>query len=986
MKKQLLALFTLSAISISVCSAQAIMYGMTTGGGTGGGGTIFQTDFTGAAFRNDYSFYNEASSPRSTLVQATNGLLYGLTNYGGAGNSGIIFSYDTSTSTYTDLYDFAGGAEGSSPNCSLIQATDGLLYGTTSYGGAYNAGVIFSYNITTGIETKLYDFGNVSTDAQAPYGSLYQATDGLLYGVTEGGGVNGSGAIYSYNTTTGIETKLYDFGNLNDGSYPYGSLIQASNGLLYGTTSEGGAYSTGIVFSYNTVTSTETDLHDFGNGTDGSYPQAAVLQVTDSLLYGTTEEGGVYYGGTLYSYNINSGVETDLYDFGNNADGSNPMCQLAQATNGLLYGTTFFGGINYYGTIFSYNISTATEATIHDFGIGTDGIYDAAAVLQASNGVLYGLTEGGGTANQGMLFSYNIGTLGYADLHNFGSGSTGKGPYGAVVQATNGLLYGLTSSGGNYGGGTLFSYDTNTGLVTALHHFGSSIDGSYPTGTLIQATDGLLYGTTEEGGPYYGGVLFSYDPVAASYTALHFFGGTNDADIPYGSLFQASNGLIYGMSEAGGTNDNGVIYTYNPTTKVETVVYNFGNIPYGQSPDGSLMQASNGLLYGTTDDEGGTYSEGTIFSFDPTSNTYTDLHSFGSGLDGTQPLADLVEANGALYGLTNSGGIYSAGIMFSYNITTTAYTDIHDFGGGTDGLAPYFNSLILGTDTALYGMVPYGGVYDSGMIFRYDLTTTAYSDIHDFTGNYGDYPFGNLYEVDTVSAINVSPSASICNGSSTVLTAIGGGSGTYTWQPSTGLNTTTGSSVIASPSVTTTYTVTTKTGSNTLSATDVVTVLSAPNKPSITISKTGDSLVSSAGSYNQWYFNGQPITDSTRQVLVIKGHSKGLFSVTVTNPANGCGTSSDSTTSINQLSLSDDQLSIYPNPTNSAVFVKINAAALNINNWSLELKDVLGRTLYTRSSLSYSNTIDLSNLPDGLYFIAVATTTGRTVFKVVKQN
>lgn len=229
-----------------------------------------------------------------------------------------------------------------------------------------------------------------------------------------------------------------------------------------------------------------------------------------------------------------------------------------------------------------------------------------------------------------------------------------------------------------------------------------------------------------------------------------------------------------------------------------------------------------------------------------------------------------------------------------------------------------------------------------------------------------------------------STSQSVCSGQSATLTA--SGFANYTWSPSSGLSATTGSSVVANPSINTVYTITGSDASGcSAMVSDTVLIIPAPNKPTITVSVTGDTLISSATSDNQWFFNDKPIPDSTRQVLIIKGHTHGWYYVVVTNPANGCTTISDSTTSINQLSPLSEQLSIYPNPTNSSVFVKINSLASNTNSWSLQLIDVLGQTLFTKASLNYNNEIDLSDLSTGVYFITIINKTGRVVFPVVKQ-
>jgi len=269
---------------------------------------------------------------------------------------------------------------------------------------------------------------------------------------------------------------------------------------------------------------------------------------------------------------------------------------------------------------------------------------------------------------------------------------------------------------------------------------------------------------------------------------------------------------------------------------------------------------------------------------------------------------------------------------------------------------------------------------DTSQVFTYTVTPTA--------------PLGCAGASAQVSVV-VGPSGVldvepqfpvICSGAGVMLYVNGGGTG-FTWSPATGLSATTGDSVLANPTAQTTYTVVGKDSLGCASVgTDIVGVIPAPNKPTITISVTGDSLISSAGSYNQWYFNGVPLQDSTGPVLVIKGHARGWYEVTVTNPANGCTTTSDSTTSIDQLSAFSEQLSIYPNPTGGAVIIKINSLALNVNEWSLQLTDVLGRTLLTIPSLNYSNNLSLSNLPDGVYFITIINDNKRAVFPEIKQE
>jgi len=312
---------------------------------------------------------------------------------------------------------------------------------------------------------------------------------------------------------------------------------------------------------------------------------------------------------------------------------------------------------------------------------------------------------------------------------------------------------------------------------------------------------------------------------------------------------------------------------------------------------------------------------------------------------------------------------YVSNLQFTNNLIYSCITKTDTAIAIPSNVTPFsiiWNTIPQQTDDTAIGLTP--GTYVASIIIPVTADT-----IYDTV----------IVKAEGSDSINVNNPA-VCKGEVTTLIATGGQS--YSWYPATGLSATTGSSVVANVSITTKFNVIGSSNGCRDTVQALVTVNPAPNKPTITVSVTGDSLISSAGSYNQWNFDGTAINDSTRNILIIKGHIRGYYSVTVTNPANGCTTTSDSTTSINQLSIISDQLSIYPNPFNNYITVKINSSAQHVNEWSLQLTDVLGRTLYTEPSLNYSNEIDLANLPAGVYFIIVTGNTARAVLPVVKQN
>ena len=345
----------------------------------------------------------------SALIQATDGNFYGTTNGGGAYYIyGTIFKM-TPSGTLTTLYSFCPQpepycADGASPDAGLLQATDGNFYGITAQGGTRNnAGTVFKIT-PSGTVTTLYSFcpQYPCIDGDTPGGGLMQATDGNLYGAAGMGGVYNNGTLFKI-TPSGTLTTLYNFCpqyNCAGGASPNGPLLQGSDGNLYGTTYQGGlSILYGTVFKV-TLAGALTKLYDFcsqPNCTDGSNPNGGLVQATDGNFYGTTSAGGASGGGTVFRISP-SGVLTTLYSFcypPNCPDGSGPGGGLVQATDGNFYGTSGIGGgAQNDGTVFKLT-PAGTLTTLHSFD-ETDGARPMGGLLQATDGNLYGTTSSGG--------------------------------------------------------------------------------------------------------------------------------------------------------------------------------------------------------------------------------------------------------------------------------------------------------------------------------------------------------------------------------------------------------------------------------------------------------------------------------------------------------------------------------------------------------------------------------------------------------------
>jgi uncharacterized repeat protein (TIGR03803 family) len=385
------------------------------------------------------------------LIQGTDGNLYGMTDTGGAGGGctggcGTIFKI-TASGAFTTLYNFCSQvncADGDHPfGGALIQATDGNFYGTTLYGGINSScksgngcGTVFKIT-ASGELTTLHSFG--LDDGQYPQGGLVQGTDGNFYGVTVFGGTSqfcvsyygltGCGAIFKI-TPRGTLTTLYSFcpagRNCADGENPFG-LVQGSDGNFYGTTGAGGTDRLGTVFKI-TPTGHLTSLYSFcpeTSCTDGYMPQAGLVQGRDGNFYGTTYLGGINQAGTIFKITP-SGSLTSLYSFCSDpstcTDGESPYSALIQATDGRFYGTTYDGGDNSNGTLFSIT-PTGALTTLYRFPNVSTGASPAAALVQDTSGEFFGTTAG-------ELIGANATIFGL---------STGLGPF-VKPQTTSGMV------------------------------------------------------------------------------------------------------------------------------------------------------------------------------------------------------------------------------------------------------------------------------------------------------------------------------------------------------------------------------------------------------------------------------------------------------------------------------------------------------------------------------------------------------------------
>src|SRR5258706_12533377 len=220
--------------------------------------------------------------PEAGFLLGRNGLLYGTTSTGGASGKGEVFRLNSQTGAVTVLHSFAG-SDGASPEAPLTLGPGGKYYGTTTFGGANNFGTVFSIT-ASGTFKSLHSFSGAG-DGQNPSAGFALGSDGALYGVTYG-------TIFKI-TASGTFTKLSDV------APSLGSLLLAADGNMSGTTVAGGGVNLGSVFNL-TPAGVVTVLHSFDGG-DGANPEAGLVQASDGKLYGTTVFGGRHGEGSIFS-------------------------------------------------------------------------------------------------------------------------------------------------------------------------------------------------------------------------------------------------------------------------------------------------------------------------------------------------------------------------------------------------------------------------------------------------------------------------------------------------------------------------------------------------------------------------------------------------------------------------------------------------------------------------------------------------------------
>jgi uncharacterized repeat protein (TIGR03803 family) len=335
-------------------------------------------------------------------------------------------------------------------------------------------------------------------------------------------------------------------------------VTPAGGGGFYVATDGGGASNLGTL-SLIRKDGTSQVLHSFIGGSDGQNADGAPTGGSDGYIYGPTQFGGGSGCGTIYRYSPTSGAYNQLYAFKCAPDGAFPFAGLTAIGDGFI-GTSYDGGSDddgslIYGSPDGWGSSCSFSAT--------DGAHPYASFLIGSDGnTFYTVATMGGSANLGTLMSFDR-NCHPTVIHSFSGGSSdGATPYGSLLFYKN-FLYGTTSGGGGPGLGTVFKVKLDGSVYSVLHQFQgifNNSDGSFPhSGLTLNKVDGMLYGTTINGGNSSdNGTVFKIDPKSGAETVVHAFSGSDGAH-PYGNLY-IKKGTVYGTTLAGGASNLGVVF------------------------------------------------------------------------------------------------------------------------------------------------------------------------------------------------------------------------------------------------------------------------------------------------------------------------------------------------------------------------------------------------------------------------------------------
>ncbi len=359
-------------------------------------------------------------------------------------------------------------------------------------------------------------------------------------------------AVFSPTRAVAQPTTLKVF-TTADGSAPVAPLAIRADGVMFGATSSGGANGLGTIYRVNADGSGYTVLKHFAEA-DGYNPTGGLLIASDGRLYGAATWGGMNNRGTLFRLEADGSNFTVLRALDSIADGQNPIAGLAEGPDGKLYGAASLGGPD-WGTVFRLNTDGTGFTRLRSFGPGVgdaNGTRPYGTPAFGPDGRIYGTTwTGGSAAGQGVIYRMNADGSNYSVIFTFTGSATGEQPYAGVRVAADGTLYGTTNFGGAYGGGVVYRVNPSGSGFIVVRHLNSNAEGNGPFYAVPALLAGRLFATAGFNGAGGAGSVISMSLTGADFKVENNFSGANGAN-PLSGVRVGPDGFLYGLARNGG--------------------------------------------------------------------------------------------------------------------------------------------------------------------------------------------------------------------------------------------------------------------------------------------------------------------------------------------------------------------------------------------------------------------------------------------------
>lgn len=684
------------------------------------------------------------------------------------------------------------------------------LIGSIRAGGPSNSGLLLTLDPSNdSVKRRAYFTQEVDPDdytASTPGNQRIVKIDNKIYFVARTGTsdtADNAGAVIEYDISTD-EAQVYSH-TIEVGNTPEG-LLQLANGRVLGT-SLGGNFGLGAVYEFFPEDGTFELLYESDGGPDNGgtgepiiYLGAYMFEASDGFLYLIATDANNEECVCQFDPDTNAmSIKANLNSFPNLS--SKPTAMQFIELNGLLYGTTYTGGTNGLGQIFSYNLSTEAVTSLFSFATGTlttsTGFNPQGGLFLASNGKMYGLTTTGSTSSRGTIYEFN--PTGNVFTKRATMSSNVAKAWGAFIEGPNSELYAFGGTNTTNDGILRFNY--TSGTISTVRTF-SGADGSVPQSTPFytgptEESSGKIYGAATTGGEVVSGMtsngtLFEYDFDSSQFQVLHTLhnpdlNDDSDPARPENKPIMASDGYMYGVTRFGGASAYGAIYKYDRLTNTITNMLSLSQTPTQGIYCYCYFVEKDGELWGASKYGGGIGSSlGCVFSWNFTTEVYTHRAGFDEATTGHGTTSGVMLASdGNFYGTNRVGGTSGGGTWFRYNPDTDTLSVIKHLGfpgPSTPDSTPievdgvlYFTSgnyplssfklsdstftllspsneaanpgdAFLASDGHLYGMTSNAGTAGLGYIWRYNISSNTFTTLFNFTSTTGAQPAGSFCE------------------------------------------------------------------------------------------------------------------------------------------------------------------------------------------------------------------------------------------------